>query len=183
MGRQPCCEKIGLKRGPWTIEEDHKLMTFILQNGIHCWRQVLGLDPVTHKPIQHHENPEIEEKKLQVESLDNPGPKEYLVALEEQGKCDLVSNETINLLDSVMLWESLDMGLMNSKTNPSNTCSSSFSLEDSLNPSMGESSIQEDSLQHWVHSVDSILSWEGFDNLEDIFLLGKSPMKPSLSLS
>ncbi|XP_044504001.1 myb-related protein 315-like [Mangifera indica] len=40
MGRQPCCDKIGLKRGPWTIEEDHKLMNFILYNGIHCWRRV-----------------------------------------------------------------------------------------------------------------------------------------------
>ncbi|MED6114422.1 hypothetical protein PIB30_080094 [Stylosanthes scabra] len=40
MGRQPCCEKVGLKRGPWTIEEDHKLMNFILNNGIHCWRMV-----------------------------------------------------------------------------------------------------------------------------------------------
>ncbi|KAF5198498.1 Myb-related protein pp2 [Thalictrum thalictroides] len=40
MGRQPCCEKIGLKRGPWTIEEDHKLMNFIINNGIHCWRMV-----------------------------------------------------------------------------------------------------------------------------------------------
>ncbi|KAK9108373.1 hypothetical protein Syun_024384 [Stephania yunnanensis] len=40
MGRQPCCEKIGLKRGPWTIEEDHKLMNFILNNGIQCWRMV-----------------------------------------------------------------------------------------------------------------------------------------------
>ncbi|KAK9276987.1 hypothetical protein L1049_006526 [Liquidambar formosana] len=40
MGRRPCCEKIGLKRGPWTIEEDHKLMSFILNNGIHCWRLV-----------------------------------------------------------------------------------------------------------------------------------------------
>lgn len=40
MGRQPCCDKVGLKRGPWTIEEDHKLMNFILTNGIHCWRTV-----------------------------------------------------------------------------------------------------------------------------------------------
>ncbi|KAI3452521.1 hypothetical protein Pfo_009185 [Paulownia fortunei] len=40
MGRQPCCDKIGLKRGPWTIEEDHKLMSFILNNGIQCWRKV-----------------------------------------------------------------------------------------------------------------------------------------------
>nr|XP_043621470.1 MYB-like transcription factor ODO1 [Erigeron canadensis] len=40
MGRQPCCDKNGLRRGPWTIEEDHKLMTFILNNGIQCWRLV-----------------------------------------------------------------------------------------------------------------------------------------------
>ncbi|CAN4123937.1 unnamed protein product [Withania somnifera] len=40
MGRQPCCDKIGLKRGPWTIEEDHKLMNFVLNNGIQCWRLV-----------------------------------------------------------------------------------------------------------------------------------------------
>nr|WVD52783.1 transcription factor MYB8-like protein [Lagerstroemia excelsa] len=40
MGRQPCCDKVGLKRGPWTIDEDHKLMNFILNNGIHCWRTV-----------------------------------------------------------------------------------------------------------------------------------------------
>ncbi|CAA0818365.1 myb domain protein 40 [Striga hermonthica] len=40
MGRQPCCEKVGLKRGPWTLEEDSKLMNFILNNGIQCWRLV-----------------------------------------------------------------------------------------------------------------------------------------------
>ncbi|PIN09534.1 Transcription factor, Myb superfamily [Handroanthus impetiginosus] len=40
MGRQPCCEKVGLKRGPWTIEEDSKLVDFILNNGIQCWRLV-----------------------------------------------------------------------------------------------------------------------------------------------
>jgi transcription factor MYB, plant len=37
MGRQPCCDKVGLKRGPWTIEEDHKLVNFILNN----WDSVL----------------------------------------------------------------------------------------------------------------------------------------------
>ncbi|KAJ8750341.1 hypothetical protein K2173_014256 [Erythroxylum novogranatense] len=40
MGRQPCCDKVGLKRGPWTIDEDHKLTNFILNNGIQCWRMV-----------------------------------------------------------------------------------------------------------------------------------------------
>ncbi|XP_008807214.1 MYB-like transcription factor ODO1 [Phoenix dactylifera] len=40
MGRQPCCDKIGLKRGPWTMEEDQKLTNFIVNNGIPCWRLV-----------------------------------------------------------------------------------------------------------------------------------------------
>ncbi|XP_010470497.1 PREDICTED: protein ODORANT1-like [Camelina sativa] len=40
MGRQPCCDKVGLKKGPWTAEEDRKLMNFILTNGQCCWRAV-----------------------------------------------------------------------------------------------------------------------------------------------
>nr|WLQ69616.1 MYB protein [Zingiber officinale] len=40
MGRQPCCDKVGLKKGPWTAEEDRKLVNFILTNGHCCWRTV-----------------------------------------------------------------------------------------------------------------------------------------------
>lgn len=40
MGRQPCCEKVGLKRGPWSAEEDRKLVTFISHHGHGCWREV-----------------------------------------------------------------------------------------------------------------------------------------------
>ncbi|KAE8689373.1 Myb-related protein Pp2 [Hibiscus syriacus] len=41
MGGKPCCDKVGLKRGPWTINEDHKLMNFIFNNGtIPFWRHV-----------------------------------------------------------------------------------------------------------------------------------------------
>ncbi|XP_062200066.1 MYB-like transcription factor ODO1 [Phragmites australis] len=40
MGRQPCCDKLGVKRGPWTAEEDRKLINFILTNGHCCWRAV-----------------------------------------------------------------------------------------------------------------------------------------------
>ena len=41
MGRQPCCDKVGLKKGPWTAEEDQKLViTFLLTNGQCCWRAV-----------------------------------------------------------------------------------------------------------------------------------------------
>ncbi|XP_051192825.1 MYB-like transcription factor ODO1 [Lolium perenne] len=40
MGRQPCCAKVGLKKGPWTAEEDQKLVAFLLSHGHCCWRLV-----------------------------------------------------------------------------------------------------------------------------------------------
>lgn len=38
MGRAPCCDKDGLKRGPWTAEEDQKLIDYINKNGYGNWR-------------------------------------------------------------------------------------------------------------------------------------------------
>ncbi|XP_051115547.1 transcription factor MYB41-like [Andrographis paniculata] len=38
MGRSPCCDKSGLKKGPWTPEEDTKLMQYIQIHGPHNWR-------------------------------------------------------------------------------------------------------------------------------------------------
>ncbi|KAF0905090.1 hypothetical protein E2562_000893 [Oryza meyeriana var. granulata] len=38
MGRAPCCEKSGLKKGPWTPEEDEKLVAYIKEHGQGNWR-------------------------------------------------------------------------------------------------------------------------------------------------
>ncbi|GLJ32580.1 hypothetical protein SUGI_0655470 [Cryptomeria japonica] len=38
MGRAPCCDKDGLKKGPWTPEEDQKLMDYIKRHGHGSWR-------------------------------------------------------------------------------------------------------------------------------------------------
>nr|ACK43221.1 myb-related transcription factor [Panax ginseng] len=38
MGRAPCCEKMGLKKGPWTTEEDQVLISYIQQHGHANWR-------------------------------------------------------------------------------------------------------------------------------------------------
>ncbi|KAM0936759.1 putative transcription factor MYB-HB-like family [Dioscorea sansibarensis] len=38
MGRSPCCEKVGLKKGPWTPEEDQKLLAYIDEHGHGSWR-------------------------------------------------------------------------------------------------------------------------------------------------
>ncbi|KAK6929780.1 SANT/Myb domain [Dillenia turbinata] len=37
MGRAPCCQKMGLKKGPWTPEEDQILVSYIQQNGYGNW--------------------------------------------------------------------------------------------------------------------------------------------------
>ncbi|CAA3031355.1 transcription factor MYB102-like [Olea europaea subsp. europaea] len=79
MGRAPCCDKNGLKKGPWTPEEDQKLIAFIQKHGYGNWRNLpknaarlpgrtdneiknywnthikkrllrMGIDPVTHSP-------------------------------------------------------------------------------------------------------------------------------------
>ncbi|KAL7123790.1 hypothetical protein ABFS83_14G005500 [Erythranthe nasuta] len=40
MGRSPCCEKTGLKKGKWTAEEDEKLINYIKANGDGSWRSL-----------------------------------------------------------------------------------------------------------------------------------------------
>ncbi|PPS17501.1 hypothetical protein GOBAR_AA03067 [Gossypium barbadense] len=40
MGRQPCCDKAGVKKGPWTPEEDLILVSYIQQHGPGNWRAV-----------------------------------------------------------------------------------------------------------------------------------------------
>ncbi|EEF29543.1 r2r3-myb transcription factor, putative [Ricinus communis] len=38
MGRSPCCDESGLKKGPWTPEEDQKLVKHIQTHGHGSWR-------------------------------------------------------------------------------------------------------------------------------------------------
>ncbi|XP_062215862.1 transcription factor Y1-like [Phragmites australis] len=40
MGRAPCCEKVGLKRGRWTAEEDEILANYIAKHGEGSWRSL-----------------------------------------------------------------------------------------------------------------------------------------------
>ncbi|KAE8055649.1 hypothetical protein FH972_012476 [Carpinus fangiana] len=38
MGRSPCCDEKGLKKGPWTPEEDQKLTDYISSHGHGSWK-------------------------------------------------------------------------------------------------------------------------------------------------
>ncbi|PON67344.1 GAMYB transcription factor [Parasponia andersonii] len=38
MGRAPCCNVLGLRKGAWTPEEDQKLLSYIQQHGEGGWR-------------------------------------------------------------------------------------------------------------------------------------------------
>ncbi|XP_037432603.1 myb-related protein P-like [Triticum dicoccoides] len=40
MGRAPCCEKVGLKQGRWTAEEDDILTKYIAKHGEGSWRSL-----------------------------------------------------------------------------------------------------------------------------------------------
>ncbi|KAK4788376.1 hypothetical protein SAY86_019695 [Trapa natans] len=40
MGRAPCCSKVGLRRGPWTINEDNLLINYIQTHGEGHWRSL-----------------------------------------------------------------------------------------------------------------------------------------------
>ncbi|KAL0918201.1 hypothetical protein M5K25_010195 [Dendrobium thyrsiflorum] len=37
-GRAPCCQRVGLNKGSWTLEEDRRLIAYIKKNGHRNWR-------------------------------------------------------------------------------------------------------------------------------------------------
>ncbi|CAL0301422.1 unnamed protein product [Lupinus luteus] len=89
MGRQPCCDKVGLKKGPWSAEEDKKLINFILTNGQFCWRTVpkwskiaSNLPGRTDNEIKNHWNTHIK-KKLKKMGIDHVTHKPLANAVEQ----------------------------------------------------------------------------------------------------
>jgi myb proto-oncogene protein len=42
MGQPPCCNKVGVRKGPWTSEEDIILVSYIQEHGPGNWRSVVA---------------------------------------------------------------------------------------------------------------------------------------------
>jgi hypothetical protein len=54
MGRPPSNDDSGLKKGPWTPEEDQKLVKYIQKHGHGSWRalpKLAGMDPLHHSQL------------------------------------------------------------------------------------------------------------------------------------
>ncbi|RWW03927.1 hypothetical protein GW17_00032882 [Ensete ventricosum] len=125
MGRKPCCEKVGLKKGPWTSEEDKKLINFMLTHGQCCWRAVPKLAGLLHfcfymrKRINvwwtNYLRPDLrrgmlseDEEKLVIELHSQLGNRWSKIASQLPGRTD---NEIKNIWNSYIMKKLRKMGI------------------------------------------------------------------------
>ncbi|OAY67641.1 Transcription factor MYB39, partial [Ananas comosus] len=66
MGRSPCCDEHGLKKGPWTPEEDQKLVDFIQKHGHGSWRALPKLAGRTDNEIKNFWNTHLKKRLIQM---------------------------------------------------------------------------------------------------------------------
>ncbi|KAF8400139.1 hypothetical protein HHK36_013435 [Tetracentron sinense] len=70
MGRSPCCDENGLKKGPWTPEEDQKLVLYIQQHGHGSWRALPKLAALANmRELMEHHPWEEHAVRLQAEAV------------------------------------------------------------------------------------------------------------------
>ncbi|KAL3624187.1 Transcription factor myb35 [Castilleja foliolosa] len=101
MGRPPCCDKANVKRGPWTPEEDAKILAYVASHGIGNWTvvpQKAGLNRCGKscrlrwtnylRPDLKHDNFTPEEEECILELHRTVGSRWSLIAKRLPGRTD-----------------------------------------------------------------------------------------------
>ncbi|GAA0173591.1 DNA-binding transcription factor [Lithospermum erythrorhizon] len=168
MGRQPCCDKLGVKKGPWTGEEDNKLINFILTNGQCCWRAVPKLAGLRRcgKSCRlrwtNYLRPDLkrgllsgDEEKLVIDLHASLGNRWSKIAAKLPGRTD---NEIKNHWNTHIKKKLVKMGIdpvthepLNKETN----ISSSYSTTNNNNPKSQEDNNHVPSTEHNGASISS----------------------------
>nr|QWQ79414.1 MYB16 [Zanthoxylum armatum] len=132
MGRTPCCDKKGLKKGPWAPEEDEILVEYIKRNGHGSWRSLPKLAGLLRcgKSCRlrwtNYLRPDIkrgpfteEEEKLVIQLHGILGNRWAAIACQLPGRTD---NEIKNLWNTHLKKRMLGMGIDPQTHEPFNSC-------------------------------------------------------------
>nr|GLL18684.1 transcription factor MYB35 [Ipomoea trifida] len=121
MGRPPCCDKANVKRGPWTPEEDAKILAYVASHGIGNWTlvpQKAGLNRCGKscrlrwtnylRPDLKHDNFTPEEEACILELHKTIGSRWSLIAKHLPGRTD---NDVKNYWNTKLKKKLKNMGI------------------------------------------------------------------------